>query len=729
MNARPGSPGAQAQAPPIARPLRHQPTSATSKETVAILWFFLGWTGAHRMILGNVAIGVAYGLLSFLTCGFGGIVGWLDGFVLLLRSPKDQYGLPVVWSWRKGKLFVDPLEEGTFEPTESRARILLHFGLLFLMPYLVVSGGLTLFETSEVSATLPKFAFFSGLLLVPLFLIQLIGTIRKARTQIGMLRKAGALTKRTRLDAIARAASIVTPRGGLVLVTGLVFLVLSLAYKWAELGVIAVLALSAFYLVTSAAALLSSFVVKRFSSNLLERGAALHRRYEPGVARAGDAVNDRLDLRGVPVPPGFFLTLHGILPPRLETEVRHVVPPKERGERLTLDAQLKRTPRGTYEAPALRVAFTDLLGLTSAPVASLATARLRVLPNVRPAEVIPPPPSATEEPDILSRPHRFPTEDLFRFREYVAGDDTRRIHWGMSMRARKMIVKQPDSRETSARRVVVALDTWVPPNWLDHTAVIDDALDALVEAWLAIGQRLVEQGEKVTLLLVARGDDGRIRHELIACGTANHAHALDAGARAEWQAEMPIENVLDYGVQQGKTGAAGPGAEETAFDNAIVVTMRLAPPQMARVARETTWVWYDPDDALGPPPRTAFRTWVDDDDTGRAPTTGEILRRVIFLPYPVGAEENGLFARMSRLERRLEDRAHRLALRRMAVMSGRAAVQGLLALPDAVYKLEVRDGRHRLVGMKGSSRAARAVDTHQGQRAGPTAQGRAGAWP
>jgi uncharacterized protein (DUF58 family)/TM2 domain-containing membrane protein YozV len=701
-----------------ARPLRHQPTSATSKETVAILWFFLGWTGAHRMILGNVAVGVAYGLLTFLTCGLGGFVGWIDGFLLLLRSPKDQYGLPVVWSWKKGKLFVDPLEEGTYEPTESRARILLHFGLLFLMPYLVVSGGLTLFETSEIKDTLGKFAFFSGILLVPLFLVQLVGTIRKARTQIDMLRKAGALTKRTRLDAIARAASIVTPRGGLILVTGLVFLVLSLAYRWAELGVIAVLALSAFYLVTSTSALLSSFVVKRFSSNLLERGAVVHRHFAPGVARSGEAAEDRLDLRGVPVPPGFFLTLHGILPPRLSTEVRHVVPPKARDERLSLACQIRRTPRGTYEAPALRVAFTDLLGLTSAPVASLATARLRVLPSMRPAEVVPPPPSSTEEPDILSRPHRFPTEDLFRFREYVSGDDTRRIHWGMSMRARKMIVKQPDSRETSARRVVVALDTWVPQNWLDHTAVIDDALDSLVEAWLAIGQRLVEQGEKVTLLLVARGDDGQIRHELVSCSTANHAHWLDAGARAEWQAYLPIENVLDYGVQQG-----GGEKEETAFDNAIVVTMRLAPPQMPRVARETTWIWYDPDDALGPPPRTAFQTWVDDDDTGKKPTSKELLKRAFFLPYPVGAEENGLFARMGRLERRLEDRAHRIALRRMAIQSGRQALQGLLALPDAVYKLEVVGGRHRMVGMKGSSRAARAQDKHQGQRSYPPPPG------
>src|SRR5262249_30096221 len=159
---------------------------------------------------------------------------------------------------------------------------------------------------------------------------QLVGSYRKARAQIALLRAAGALTPRTRLDAIARAAAIVTPRGGLVFVTGLVFLVTSLAYHWAQLAVIAVLALSAFYLVTSASALLSSFLVKRFSANLLERGAVVRRELSPAIARAGDPVRDSLDLRGVPVPPGFFLTLAGKLPPRLSTEVRHVVPPRSR---------------------------------------------------------------------------------------------------------------------------------------------------------------------------------------------------------------------------------------------------------------------------------------------------------------------------------------------------------------------------------------------------------------
>lgn len=701
------------------RPRRHQATSPTSKEAVVAAWLFLGGLGLHRIVLGGFAVGALYALVTLSTCGLGGLFGFVDGLLLVLGTPRDRHGLPVVWSWRRGKLTVDPLEEGTYEPTEALLRIVVHGGLIFVLPYLVVSGALTLFETSEVKDTLATFAVLASVLLLPLFLVQLAGTVRKARAQIALLRASGALTRRTRLDAVARAAIILTPRGGLVLLTGASFLALSLAYKWADLGVIAVLSLSSFYLVTAASALLSSFVVRRFSADLLARGAVVHRMFEPGIARAGEMVRDVVDLRGVPVPPGFFLTMEGKLPARLATDVRHVVPPKPRDERLSLGMFLKRTPRGTYDAPALRIAFTDLLGMTSASVASLATARLRVLPAARPAEVVSPPPSSTEEPDILSRPHRFPTDDLFRFREYVAGDDTRRIQWTMSLRAGRMIVKTPDSRESSAKRIVVALDTWVPADWLDHTAVLDDALDALVEAWLAVAQRLVSQGEDVSLLLVARAEDGTVRPELVPAGSGgNHAHALDAGARAEWQASFPIEHVLDYGVR--REGQRG-GAEQVAFDNAIVLTMRLAAPSVPRVARETTWVYYDPAAALGPPPRSVVQTWVDYDDTGRAATARELLRRVFFLPHPAGGEENGLQARLRHLERRLEDRAHRLALRERATVAGKNALQGLLALPDAVYRLEVVDGQHRLVGLKGAARAARAVDLHQGQRSGAPA--------
>jgi hypothetical protein len=258
--------------------------------------------------------------------------------------------------------------------------------------------------------------------------------------------------------------------------------------------------------------------------------------------------------------------------------------------------------------------------------------------------------------------------------------------------------------------------------------VIDDALDSIVEAWLAIAQRLVEQGEKVTLLLVARADDGALRPEIVPA-SGNHAHALDAGARAEWQTSFRIEDVLDVGLREERQDRAGPHREEVAFDNAIVVTMRLAPPALPRVARETTWVFYDPDDALGPPPRSAFQLWVDYDDTGRELSFKEVMRRAFILPHPIGAEENGLFARMKHLERRLEDRAHRIALRSLAVAHGRYALRALLSLPDAVYRLEIASGHHRLVGLKGSLRAARVVDVHQGQRAGARAAFVAGGRP
>ena len=636
-------------------------------------------------------------------------MGWIDGLLTSLRTPRDPNGLPVVWSWQRGKLTTDPLEEGTYDPPEAVARIAAHGGLVFALPYLVVAGGLSLFETSEVRDTLSTFALLATLFIAPLMAAQLFAIARKARAQLGFLRAAGALTPRTRLDAVARAAELVTPRGAMVLASGAGFLVLSLRYQWADLGVMAVMALTAFYLVTALASLHGAFVLPRFSSNLLERGAVLHRRFEPSVVRAGEGARDLLDLRGVPVPPGTFLLLEGALPARLATHVRHAVPPKAREERLTLTREVKRSARGVFDVPPLRASFTDLLGLTRTTVASLTTARLSVLPAVRPCEVVSPPPSNTEEPDLLSRPHRFPTEELFRFREYVAGDDTRRIQWSMSMRSGRMIVKTPDSRETSAKRVVVALDTWVPEDWRDHTIVLDDALDSLVDAWLSLAQRLESQGERVSLLLVARGADGEFAPELLPA-SGNHARALDAGARAEWQPRIPIEQVLAYGVQQ---AGSEPGA---GFDNAIVVTMRLATPRMPPIARETTWVYYDPDAALGPPPKSVWLTWLDHDDVGRSSTWREVMKRLLFLPYPVGGEENGLFARVRHLERRLEARTHRLALRARASWAAKQAMMGLLALPDAVYRLEVVEGQHRLVGLKGAARAQAPIDPHAAQR-------------
>ena len=89
--------------PSLGRPLRHQPTSAKSKETAALLWFFLGWAGAHRMYLGNITVGIGYLLLSIFTymvsfiqfdLSLGAAASWMmlamallacGAFILILR--------------------------------------------------------------------------------------------------------------------------------------------------------------------------------------------------------------------------------------------------------------------------------------------------------------------------------------------------------------------------------------------------------------------------------------------------------------------------------------------------------------------------------------------------------------------------------------------------------------------------------------------------------------------
>ena len=76
------------------RPRRHKPTSPTSKESVLVAWLFLAPFGVHRMVLGSFAVGALYAILTVLTCGLGGFLGYVDGFVLLLGTPRDQHGLP-----------------------------------------------------------------------------------------------------------------------------------------------------------------------------------------------------------------------------------------------------------------------------------------------------------------------------------------------------------------------------------------------------------------------------------------------------------------------------------------------------------------------------------------------------------------------------------------------------------------------------------------------------------
>jgi len=159
----------------------------------------------------------------------------------------------------------------------------------------------------------------------------------------------------------------------------------------------------------------------------------------------------------------------------------------------------------------------------------MATAQLKVLPRFRELAIIQPPRSHLEAPDVLTRPQRYATEDYFRFKEYAAGMDTRRIHWRLSIRTGTLQVRQPETKEISTQRILLVLDCYLPPGRMLSDAVgMGQVLDGLVETWISLASELVERGDQVTLAAPVDDGDGNIRVEQLSCGGGG------AGAGRTW---------------------------------------------------------------------------------------------------------------------------------------------------------------------------------------------------
>ena len=68
-----------------------------SKVVAGILGIVIGWTGAHQFYLGNTKGGIIRLVVSVVTCGFGGIWGFIEGIMILIgKIDKDANGNPLV---------------------------------------------------------------------------------------------------------------------------------------------------------------------------------------------------------------------------------------------------------------------------------------------------------------------------------------------------------------------------------------------------------------------------------------------------------------------------------------------------------------------------------------------------------------------------------------------------------------------------------------------------------
>jgi TM2 domain-containing membrane protein YozV len=69
--------------------------SDKSKIVAGLLGIFLGGFGVGRFYIGDTKTGVLQLVVSLVTCGLGGIWGFIDGILILVNGGVDGQGRPL----------------------------------------------------------------------------------------------------------------------------------------------------------------------------------------------------------------------------------------------------------------------------------------------------------------------------------------------------------------------------------------------------------------------------------------------------------------------------------------------------------------------------------------------------------------------------------------------------------------------------------------------------------
>lgn len=64
------------------------PAGTDKKLLAGLLGILLGWTGAHKFVLGYTKEGIIQILLN-VACGLGGLIGLIEGIIYLTKSDQD----------------------------------------------------------------------------------------------------------------------------------------------------------------------------------------------------------------------------------------------------------------------------------------------------------------------------------------------------------------------------------------------------------------------------------------------------------------------------------------------------------------------------------------------------------------------------------------------------------------------------------------------------------------
>ncbi|MEA2461508.1 MAG: hypothetical protein QOH90_1685 [Actinomycetota bacterium] len=218
------------------------------------------------------------------------------------------------------------------------------------------------------------------------------------------------------------------------------------------------------------ALVLIALAVLRFGSHDLE----VTRILTPERVRAGGEVLAHITIVNKGRGSAPLLLLEDRLPPELSGRARFAVNGIESGGSRDTDFELKPARRGRYSVGPLEITFTDPFGLARTKMRAAPQTGFLAYPA---SEKLSLPRDTGHRKSLTASAKRQPTgqqgEDFYTLREYIEGDDLRRIHWPSTAKRARYMVRQEETPWSA--KATILLDDRAGPY---SGAAFDKAVEA-----------------------------------------------------------------------------------------------------------------------------------------------------------------------------------------------------------------------------------------------------------
>ena len=166
----------------------------------------------------------------------------------------------------------------------------------------------------------------------------------------------------------------------------------------------------------------------------------------PARVSAGHAVKVTVEVSNEGRGSAPLLLLEDRIPIELSGRARFAIQGIEPGGSRSDHYELRPTRRGRYEIGPMTISYVDPFGLASTTTRATSTVTFLVQPRI---ETLTLPRDLGERRSLAVSAMRQPTgnqgEDFYTLREYVEGDDLKRIHWPSTAKRNRYMIRQEET--------------------------------------------------------------------------------------------------------------------------------------------------------------------------------------------------------------------------------------------------------------------------------------------